>query len=1041
MIYRRWLLAAVVFFLIFLPHPGKANLLLDDFTTEVDHYAKFIDFNTFFAQPPGYVYQMYQDNYGYIWFATQNGLARFDGNSVKHYYKDWTPNALPSSHVTTLEQDHSGRLWVGTAGGLCLYDYGLDHFIPVLVGDTTLDAIDDYHVRAVYVDGDSLLWVDMLSGLLHKIDIAFLKLIQTYQHVSTHQPYYPYSGIIRDSTGKIWVGGRNFGPFRLEEQNGRFIYRPVGDPDLPGYQDEYDAAYFHTDKNQNLWMGRVSGVYKYDYEREIFIKVFGSSSWAFSEAKDGTLWFGAGSGLLRYGEKKQKRFYPFNEENPHALKGDFILDVMADNRNNVWISTSHGVMVLKASGNSVRRLFHIPGMEETPASSAVTDLAQDKRGYVWISTKNKGIDRYHPQTGKIAHFNSQNTTGMVSDNIPCLTLTEEGEIYAGMWAGKGFGKLFPDERMFYTFTYDPANTRSDWYNDLVFDAEGNMYLGFWGGPGLTLFDTATNTFGQSLHTKFYDAFKSRLITDLQYSSSGDIWAATTQTGLHCYSPKADTVFSFLAENKENGIEDRHIHTVTEDSSGNIWVGAEGLYYSAQPEAGFLQVEMPELLQNPEIYRILVQSADRVWLLTNHGLIKYKPSESRFESFAQIADLQFLPGNAAILELQSGELMIGGVNGIVVLDTEMTMIQNPFLEVYITSVSVYDKIKVANLELADKVRLKHNENFISIGVGSSHWGNEDPYRYYYMLEGFNRNWMTMENKQRETRFTNIPPGDYLFKVKVVNPDGEALENAAVMDLQVIPAVWQTWWFLPGIMLMTALLVAFVWWNRMRSLKLSLANSELSQKLLRLQMNPHFIFNSLFAIQSFIYSKKTHLAGDYLSDFAKLIRLILDNSRFEFIPFEKEYETVSLYLKLQQLRFNDAFSYHVDYDAELIHQDYSIPPMLAQPFLENAIEHGIKKLEKPGIIQISYTLHQNLIQVKVQDNGIGLTAAAEKKKHTGGSHESVAIALCKKRLKTLNRKKQGQIGFKIEEIKSKEGRVEGTVVQLNIPVTEKNNAFHH
>lgn len=1034
--YRYLLLAVFVIFLINLPYPGKARFHLQHFNAETNHYAQFIDFNTFFDDPPGLVYDIFLDNYGYVWFASENVLARFDGNHVKSYHNDWTPNALPSSKTTTVKQDNSGRLWVGTERGLCLYDYTHDHFIPVLVPDTTDENPDDYHVRALFLDGDSLLWADMLSGILKKMDLNTFQVLEAYRHTPTHQPYYPYSALIRDARSQIWVGGRNFGPFVLDESSGRFQSVPAGNPLTPGFQYEYDAAYFHTDLNGDLWMGRLSGIYKYDYAAGWFKKMLGSSSWAMAEANDSTFWLGTGSGLLHYVNEQPKAYYPFNEENPGALYGDFIVDVMADKRNNIWVSTSHGVMVLKPLSKGTKRLFHIPGMDETPASSAITSLAADSRGMVWIGTKNRGVDKYNPRTGEISHFNKENTTGMISNNIRCITITEKDDIYTGMWEGKGFGKLFPDERMFYSFTYDTNDTRSDWYNDLTFDDKGNLYLGFWGGPGLTLFDTTDNTFGISLKEKFYNAFSSRLITDLHFDSGQRLWVGTTQTGLHCYFADADTAISYLPENAiGEGIKDQQIYVVREDLAGGIWVGAEGLYYLAPHEnISFVRIPNPKPFKNLEVYKILPLPDNNVLLITNQGLWRYNAGEGVFVNYSSATDLQFESSTSALLLLNSGELVVGGTNGIAILDLDETTDYEPFPEVYLTSLQVFDKVKTPNLQITKDILLKHNENFITIQVGSSHWGKEDPFTYFYMLDGFNRDWIEMKTTERLARFTNIPPGNYLFKVKVINPNGEVFDNAIVKNVQVVPAVWQRKWFFPLILLAVFAIVFLIWKNRMQSLRLSLANSELNQKLLRLQMNPHFIFNSLFAIQSFIYSKQTHLAGDYLSDFARLIRLILDNSRFEFISFEKEYETVSLYLKLQQLRFNNAFSYHVDYDARLIHQDYFIPPMLAQPFLENAIEHGIKKLDRPGRITISYALLQNYIYVKVQDNGIGLNAAAEQKKHDKDRHDPVAIDLCKKRLKTLNRKKQGRIDFKIEEIENEKGQAEGTVVQFRIPVEE-------
>ena len=203
-------------------------------------------------------------------------------------------------------------------------------------------------------------------------------------------------------------------------------------------------------------------------------------------------------------------------------------------------------------------------------------------------------------------------------------------------------------------------------------------------------------------------------------------------------------------------------------------------------------------------------------------------------------------------------------------------------------------------------------------------------------------------------------------------------------------------------------------------------------LRLQINPHFIFNSLSAIQNYIYTQQTHLAGNYLSDFAHLIRLILDNSRNELIPFEKELETIKLYLNLQKLRFENKFDYSIRVDPELNNGEYEIPPMLAQPFLENAIEHGLKNLDRKGFISIRYQWLNGMIHFELEDDGIGLVASTVHKEKTKSGHKSLAISICKERLETLRKKRGGNIAFRLEEIKTSDGKVEGTRVSFNIPV---------
>jgi tetratricopeptide (TPR) repeat protein len=211
-------------------------------------------------------------------------------------------------------------------------------------------------------------------------------------------------------------------------------------------------------------------------------------------------------------------------------------------------------------------------------------------------------------------------------------------------------------------------------------------------------------------------------------------------------------------------------------------------------------------------------------------------------------------------------------------------------------------------------------------------------------------------------------------------------------------------------------------------------ELKQKLLRTQMNPHFIFNSLNAIQSYIYKNDPQNAGNYLSKFASLIRMILDNSRQEYVSLEKELNGLNLYLSLQALRFDNKFDYFIEVDPGISSESIAIPPMLAQPFIENAIEHGLLKKKEKGKITIRFILKENFLLFEVEDDGIGREQAEELKQFGNGNHVSLATAITKERLSILNKGIRKKIILTIVDLKEPNGVNKGTKVIFNIPFIE-------
>ena len=217
------------------------------------------------------------------------------------------------------------------------------------------------------------------------------------------------------------------------------------------------------------------------------------------------------------------------------------------------------------------------------------------------------------------------------------------------------------------------------------------------------------------------------------------------------------------------------------------------------------------------------------------------------------------------------------------------------------------------------------------------------------------------------------------------------------------------------------------SRLRSQHIA---SQFEQKLLRTQMNPHFIFNSLASIESFIYEHQPKEAGEYLTSFSRLMRLILENSKSEYITLEKEIETLKFYLSLEKLRLNDKLNYSIDIK-DIIHIDQVfLPPMLAQPFIENAIEHGFRGIEQTGYIFVLFSLKEKYLEVQITDNGIGIAEAQEKELHK--THRSMAMEITQERLKILNKAKKQKMVFTVTDLFNENQENKGTKIVFSIPV---------
>jgi tetratricopeptide (TPR) repeat protein len=238
-------------------------------------------------------------------------------------------------------------------------------------------------------------------------------------------------------------------------------------------------------------------------------------------------------------------------------------------------------------------------------------------------------------------------------------------------------------------------------------------------------------------------------------------------------------------------------------------------------------------------------------------------------------------------------------------------------------------------------------------------------------------------------------------------------------------------LAGIILL--LFIGYLLYNQFR-LKSKNKAIELEQQLFRSQMNPHFIFNSLIAIQSYIYKKEPVVASDYLAQFADLVRLILENTREEFISLAKETKTLHAYLKLQQLRFENKFNYKLRMEDDWESESIMLPPMFAQPFVENAIEHGLRHKTGNGNINITYAIQdKNCIKITIEDDGVGRRKAEEIENKT--DHRSLALKISKERLTILSKKYKYNFYLEIIDLTDENGQPLGTKVNISLPFRMK------
>ncbi len=995
-------------------------------------FARFQTLTTDDGLTHNYILDIEQDRYNYLWIATLNGLNRYDGQKIKNYQHD--PNkshSIPQGAVTCLEEDSNGTLWVGTENGLCIYNEKTDQFRKI-----TLNFGEDEqnHIRAILNEGDSLLWIEVCSGYLLKYDKRKEKVLKYWKHKSVWQSYYYYHDIYRDKRGLLWFGGRGFYPSYLDEVADKIITISTGSK--PGLKIENDVSCYFEDSDGNFWIAGLDGAYNYNPSTRFFTKFISTSTFSIIQAENTFVWFGTGNGIYKYDLESKKMFhYTADINSSTTLPNNHINKLYKDKQGAIWIGTDDGLSIYRTSNDYINYFNHIPGNDLSASSDFVSASWADENGNIWVGYRDHGIDLYNPSSGFIKHYRASkgNAGALASDNISCFYEDAFGDLYIGLWDGIGFARKKKNKEEFELFTYLPNSRNVDWYNDFAEDDKGNFYIGFWGADGLSIFDRKNRAFGRLLKDKFESAFESRLITRLLTDRNNKVWMGTTKSGLHIYDPEKDTSRWFYDQEEiKTSFKGLTIYDIYEDKKGRIWVAADSLFRFNTETESFQVWGKGKGLTSNSVYKILEDEVGNLWLGTESGIICFNPEWDYCLSFPDLAGIEMSEYLGAASKLSDGRLLFGGKTGWVIFDPKIIFQKQKLPDIFLTELSVKGELKLANLAGFFQINLLYDENFFSVGFANTDLTASSKYSYRYRLSDVENNWTYIEKGDLLARYTNIQPGNYVLEIQMaLNNSNWKDIKAKSIAISIRSPFWKRYWFIISVI---AIFLAITF-TISRGLYLRITTkrkmAELKELLLRAQINPHFIFNSLTAIQGYIYKKEEKEAGRYLAEFSKLIRLILENTKEEYITLEKEIELLNYYLSLQKQRFKTKFAYKIEIDPNIDLSLIKIPPMLAQPFVENAIEHGVIKKLTNGEIHISLNMFNNTIVYTIEDNGIGRTKSNELKKGNE-NHKSYGTEITEERINCLRKKYGSQISYQIEDLYNEKNQATGTRVTIKIPV---------
>ena len=798
------------------------------------------------------IHTVLQDSTGFIWFGTINGLNRFDGYKIVEYRNDPTdPHSLSGNWIDDLHEDGTGTLWVATRLGLNAFDRRTEQFTRYQNDPEDPDSLSSNAVLTIYEDSSGQLWFGTLGGL-NRYDRESGS-FTAYRH----DPADPTSlsndvvlSIHEDFAGDLWVGTYGGGLNRLDQTTGDFTtYRhDSDDPNSLSHDVIFDLYEDHADV---LWVATDgAGLNRFDRDTDSFTVYRNDPDDPFSLGQDqldtifedaaGALWIGTFSGGLSILDPARERFSTFRSDPAisTSLSFDSIADITMDRSGLIWLATQGGgVDIYNPRQQAFSTHRHAPGNENTLVSDKVWSLAEDADGVLWVGTQDSGLERIDRQSGEETHYpaDPENPEALGHAFVSAIEPDPAGALWVGSYGG-GLYRLDPTSGHFAPFRHDPADAQSlshDTVSDLHVDAAGTLWVGT--GSGLNRLDATTDTFTTvPLDPNDPQGSSRDVIWVIAEEASGDLWIGTFGRGLHRLEPASGRVTSYLHDPADpTSLSDNTIYALHIDRSGVLWIGTAGgglNRFDAEDET-FTHYDEGDGLASDRIVAILEDGeesdpvAGNLWITTGRGLSKLDRERDSFQNLSISDGVPTANFNRGGIQVDSGELLMASSDGVIEFEPDALRDDEYVPPVVFTDFLLADqavKIGVESplssaIDLAEAIELSYADNIVSFEFAALNYGAPDQNRYRYRLEGFEETWTEVDSTRRLVTYTDLNPGQYVFRVTGSNGDGVWNEAGRQIALVITPPWWATGAFRIGILLLAVGLVFGVYWLRVRAIE--------------------------------------------------------------------------------------------------------------------------------------------------------------------------------------------------------------------------------
>jgi signal transduction histidine kinase/ligand-binding sensor domain-containing protein/DNA-binding response OmpR family regulator len=774
-----------------------------------------------------------KDSKGFIWIATLDGLNRYDGKKIKTYrHSEDDPNSLGSNEVFSLCIDPSGTLWIGTdSRGLNRYNPETDNFTRFLnPNDTTALANT---IIIVISDKSGVLWLGTHHGGLHSFNPKTEK-FTSYVNIPGDSSSLSHNyiwALIENSKGDIWIGtiGGGLNKFNRESQT---FTRYQHDPENSNSLSNDLVPGICEDKSGALWLGTYGGGinkltftgnngsdvfnhYKYNPRNPSGLS--GNNIDFILVDKNNVLWFGTSqTGLNRSVLDNDSLLniisYKHDPYNPSSLIGNSIRHLFVDDDGVYWISSYGGLNIYNSKQKPFRNYKHEAGNPFSFKGDYATTLLEDKSGAIWIGTQNGGLNKWDRKMDKIINFihDPYNPNSISENTVKSLGEDKDGYIWVGTYA-ESLNKFDKKNGTFVRYKHNPLKpgTVSEITLDrgIVEDKKSGLLWIATANKGFNIYNKKTDSFFNIYNNP--DSLKilsSNLYTGIRLIDRSDIfWIATKEGGIVLYDPEKDELKRLRYNPDEAAsLGDNSILSVYEDKSGFYWIGTDGggLFKLDKIDNKFRRYSMKDGLPGEGINSVLEDDHGFLWIGTNNGLSKFNPVTESFRNYDIDDGLQSSQVGKGI-KTRSGEMIFICGSGFVVFHPDSIKDNTEIPPVYITDFYLFNKpvhvgydslfrrmVLSKSIIECEEIELNYDDNVFSFEFAALDYNAPIKNKYAYMMEGFDNDWNYTDAIRNLATYTNLDPGEYIFRVKGSNNDGYWNEKGASIKIIILPPWWRT-----------------------------------------------------------------------------------------------------------------------------------------------------------------------------------------------------------------------------------------------------------